>query len=168
MLPALVALQVVAAPVQALELNGQTWFTRPPWKVDFTNYYAYVGQTGATYYFTLTLPEEAGAGLGGLVIQQTRGVDRNFQFAPERTKAFVGRPRREGASIPVQAQFDENGAPGHGAIPPATAAGANDHPGAQALEQPLPGRHLHVCGAGASSRPQSRACLAGVCHDAHL
>ncbi len=44
MLPALVALQVVAAPVQALELNGQTWFTRPPWKVDFTNYYAYVGK----------------------------------------------------------------------------------------------------------------------------
>jgi len=107
-LPALVALQVVAAPVQALELEGQTWFTRPPWKVTFTNYYAYVGQTAAVYYFTLTLPEQAGAGLGGLVIQQTRGIDRSFQFAPGRTQAFLGRPRREGASIPVQAQFDQN------------------------------------------------------------
>jgi len=106
-LPALVALQVAAAPVQALELDGQTWFTRPPWKVDFTNYYAYVGQTAAVYYFTVTLPEQAGAGLGGLVIQQSRGVDRSFQFAPQRTKAFLGRPRREGASIPVQAEFDE-------------------------------------------------------------
>ena len=107
-LPALVALQVVAAPVQAMELEGQTWFTRPPWKVTFTNYYAYVGQTAAVYYFTVTLPEQAGAGLGGLVIQQTRGVDRSFQFAPGRTQAFLGLPRREGASIPVQAQFDQN------------------------------------------------------------
>ena len=107
-LPALVALQVVAAPVQAMELEGQTWFTRPPWKVTFTNYYAYVGQTAAVYYFTVTLPEQAGAGLGGLVIQQTRGVDRSFQFAPGRTQAFQGLPRREGASIPVQAQFDQN------------------------------------------------------------
>ena len=104
--PAVVALQLAAAPVSALELDGQTWFTRPPWKVTFTNYYAYVGQTAATYYFTVTLPEQAGAGLGGLVIQQTRGVDRSFQFAPERTRAFVGLPRREGAAIPVQAAFN--------------------------------------------------------------
>ena len=47
--PAVVALQVAAAPVSALELDGQTWFTRPPWKVTFTNYYAYVGQTAAIY-----------------------------------------------------------------------------------------------------------------------
>ena len=101
-----VALQLVAAPAQALELDGQTWFARPPWKVTFTNYYTYVGQTAATYYFTVTLPDQAGAGLGGLVIQQTRGVDRSFQFAPARTQAFVGLPRREGAAIPVQASFD--------------------------------------------------------------
>jgi hypothetical protein len=104
--PAVVALQLAAAPVQALELDGQTWFRRPPWKVTFTNYYAYVGQTAATYYFTVTLPEQAGAGLGGLVIQQTRGVDRSFQFAADRTRAFVGLPRREGAVIPVQAAFN--------------------------------------------------------------
>jgi hypothetical protein len=106
-MPALAALQVMAAPVQALEVGNQTWFTSPPWKVVFTNYYWYVGETGATYYFTVTLPERAGAGLGGLVIQQTRGVDRNFQFAPERTAAFVGLPRLEGERIPVQAQFDD-------------------------------------------------------------
>jgi len=107
MVPAVVALQVVATPVLALELDGQTWFTRPPWKVTFTNYYAYVGQTAATYYFTVTLSEQAGAGLGGLVIQQTRGVDRSFQFAADRTRAFVGLPRREGAVIPVQAAFSQ-------------------------------------------------------------
>ena len=105
-LPAALALQVFAPSVRAVELGGQTWFTSPPWKVDFRNYYWYVGQTAAEYYFTITLPEKAGSGLGGLVIQQTRGVDRNFQIAADRTRAFYGLPRREGAMIPVQAQFD--------------------------------------------------------------
>lgn len=106
-MPVLAALQLLTAPVLAFEVGNQTWFTRPPWKVGFINYYWYQGQTAAIYYFTVTLPEQAGAGLGGLVIQQTRGVDRSFQFAPERTQAFVGVPRREGARIPVQAQFDD-------------------------------------------------------------
>jgi hypothetical protein len=83
----------------------QTWFTRPPSSVTFTNYYWYV-MLASQYYFTVTLPTDAGAGLGGLVIQQTRGVDRNFQFFPNQTTAFLGTPRREGTSFPVQAQFD--------------------------------------------------------------
>jgi hypothetical protein len=94
-------------PAVALELQGQTWFSRPPWRVLFRSYYWYVMQTGVEYYFTLTLPEQAGAGLGGLEIQQTRGVDTQFPFMAERSRAFVGEPRREGAVIPVQASFDE-------------------------------------------------------------
>jgi hypothetical protein len=90
----------------AVELRGQTWFAKPPWKVDFRNYYWYVMQSGGEYYFTLTLPEQAGADLGGLEIQQTRGVDTQFPFMAERTRAFLGLPRREGAAIPVQAVFD--------------------------------------------------------------
>jgi hypothetical protein len=102
------ALSLLApAPLQALELQGQTWFVRPPWKVDFTNYYWYVMQTGGEYYFTVTLPAEAGVGLGGLVIQQTRGVDTQFPIAGDRNRAFLGRPRHEGAAIPVQVQFDQ-------------------------------------------------------------
>lgn len=95
------------APVAALELQARTWFTRPPWRVVFRNFYWYVMQTGGEYYFTLTLPEQAGAGLGGLRIQQTRGVDTQFPFMAERTRAFLGEPRREGPSIAVQASFDE-------------------------------------------------------------
>ena len=97
---------LMPVPAPALELNGSTWFTKPPWKVEFRNYYWYVMQTGGEYYFTVSLPEQAGAGLGGLQIQQTRGVDTSFPFAPERTRAFLGRPRREGPAIPVTAQFD--------------------------------------------------------------
>jgi len=91
----------------ATELNGQTWFTSPPWKVEFTNYWWYLMQAGVEYYFTVTLAEGAGAGLGGMVIQQTRGADRDFPFFTQRTRAFVGRPRREGAAIPVQASFEQ-------------------------------------------------------------
>ena len=93
-------------PAGAVELQGQTWFVKPPWKVDFRNYYWYVMQTGGEYYFTLTLPEQAGVGLGGLLIQQTRGVDRQFPLAADRSRAFLGLPRREGPSIPVEATFD--------------------------------------------------------------
>lgn len=91
----------------ATELNGQTCFTSPPWKVTFTNYWWYLMQAGVEYYFTVTLSDGAGAGLGGMVIQQTRGADRDFPFFTQRTRAFVGRPRREGAAIPVQASFEQ-------------------------------------------------------------
>jgi hypothetical protein len=101
---AALALPLAARPT---ELDGQSWFKSPPWKVEFTNYWWYLMQAGVEYYFTVTLSEQAGAGLGGLVIRQTRGVDREFPFFTHRTRAFVGRPRREGAAIPVQASFDQ-------------------------------------------------------------
>jgi hypothetical protein len=104
--PLLPALCPAGVPAQAVELQGQTWFARPPWKVDFRNYYWYVMQAGGEYYFTLTLPEQAGVGLGGLLIQQTRGVDRQFPLNAERSRAFLGVPRREGPAIAVQADFD--------------------------------------------------------------
>ena len=102
----LLADALIARPAAAMEVQGQTWFTRPPWKVVFRNYYSYVMQAGGEYYFTVALPPQAGAGLGGLDIQQTRGVDTQFPFMAERTRAFLGEPRREGAAIPVQAHFD--------------------------------------------------------------
>ena len=112
-LAAAVSLQPLApglqTPAAALELQGQTWFSRPPWRVVFRSFYWYVMQTGVEYYFTVTMPEQAGVGLGGLEIQQTRGVDTQFPFMAERTRAFLGEPRREGPAVPVQASFDEVG-----------------------------------------------------------
>jgi hypothetical protein len=103
----LLAALVLPPGARPTVLDGQTWFTAPPWRVEFTSYWWYRMQAGAEYYFTVTLPEQAGAGLGGLTIRQTRGVDRDFPFFTHRTRAFVGRPRREGAAIPVQASFDQ-------------------------------------------------------------
>ena len=91
---------------RALELQGATYFAKAPWKVDLVSYYTTIWQTRPEYYFTLSLDPEAGAALGGLTIQQTRGVDTRFPFFVERTSAFLGRPRREGAKVPVEARFD--------------------------------------------------------------
>ena len=100
---------VVGAPaVRAVELQGQTWFAKPPWTVEFRNYYSYAMQSGGEYYFTVTLPEQAGVGLGGLLIQQTRGVDTTFGFDVNATRAFLGVPRREGRPLPVESRFDQN------------------------------------------------------------
>jgi hypothetical protein len=91
---------------RALELKGSTYFNSPPWKVDLVSYYTTISQPLAEYFFTISLDADAGAALGGLTIQQTRGVDNRFPFAVERTEAFLGRPRQRGQRLPVQAEFD--------------------------------------------------------------
>ena len=93
--------------VRAIELRGSTVFLRAPWKVDLVSYTTTVGQTWAEYFFTIELPADAGASLGALLIRQTRGVDTDFPFSADQTRAFEGRPRRQGAAIPVQAQFSQ-------------------------------------------------------------
>lgn len=108
----LVSLQVpglplAVSPARSLELRGSTFFTRPPWKVDLVSYYTTIWQPWAEYYFTVEVPADAGAALGGLTIQQTRGVDRDFNFSVDRSRAFLGRPRREGAPVPVEVAFDQ-------------------------------------------------------------
>jgi hypothetical protein len=91
----------------SLELRGSTMFERAPWQVELLSYTTDVGQLRAEYFLTVDLPPDAGAALGELQIRQTRGVDRNFQFSPERTEAFLGRPRRRGVSLPVEASFSQ-------------------------------------------------------------
>ena len=92
----------------ALELNGTTYFQRPPWKVDLLSYTTTVGDPSAEYFFTVELAADAGASLGGLTIQQSRGSDWQFPFLVERTQAFLGRPRQVGAQVPVTASFDSS------------------------------------------------------------
>ena len=91
---------------RALELRGSSYFTRPPWKVTLRSYHTTVSQPAAKYYFTVDLPLDAGAALGGLSIRQTRGVDTRFQFNPGRSRAFLGRPREEGPDVPVEVTFN--------------------------------------------------------------
>lgn len=96
-----------ARPARALELRGKTYFAKPPWSVDLISYYTVIWEPWAEYYFTVSLDPDAGAGLGGLEITQTRGVDRWFPFHVGATRAFLGRPRQQGAPVPVEASFDQ-------------------------------------------------------------
>lgn len=112
-LPATLLLAALAGPFtpaplagRALELNGSTVFVRAPWKAELISYDTTVGSAPVSYYLTLSLDPQAGASLGRLSMQQTRGADWNFPFSPQLTRAFLGRPRREGRAIPVVASFD--------------------------------------------------------------
>jgi len=93
---------------QAIELQGRTYFASPPVEPRSTNYHSTAGEALAEYMVTITVPAKAGVGLGGLEIMQTRGVDRNFPFNLERSRAFLGEPRHEKAPWPATIQFDQN------------------------------------------------------------
>ncbi len=97
---------LLATAARALELRGSSVFVRPPWRVELVSYTTTVGEPWAEYFLTVELPAEAGASLGELLIQQTRGVDRHFNFITEQTHAFLGRPRRQGEVVAVKASFD--------------------------------------------------------------
>jgi hypothetical protein len=100
-LPLLLALNL-AGGARAMEIGGSTVFVKAPWKVDLVSYYTTVGQLQPEYYVTLELDPDAGASLGGFSFRQIRGADWQFPFSPQRTRAFLGRPRREGPPVPVQ------------------------------------------------------------------
>lgn len=104
---ALLSLAAPADPANGVELRGASYFERPPWKVDLVSYQTDVSQPSPRYYYTVELPEGAGAGLAGLSIQQTHGADTWFRISAERTRAFLGRPRREGPAVPVQTDVDD-------------------------------------------------------------
>ena len=101
-------LPLPGAPARALEVAGSTVFVKAPWQVDLVSYYTTVGQPLPEYYFTLNLDPEAGASLAGFTFQQIRGVDRQFPFLLSRTRAFLGRPRREGRPVPVKTRFNDD------------------------------------------------------------
>lgn len=91
---------------RALELGGASLFVKAPWKVDLISYSTTVGQPQPEYYLTLELEPDAGASLASFRFQQIRGADWQFPFSPERTYAFLGRPRHQGRRVPVQARWD--------------------------------------------------------------
>ena len=95
-------------PGRSQGLAGASFFRNPPWTVDLISYYMNVWDSQPEYYFTVELPADAGAPLGQLTIQQTRGSDWQFPFYVEPTSAFLGRPRAEGRKLPLSVQFDQD------------------------------------------------------------
>ena len=93
------------APVRSLELNGQTSFVAVPTKAKLVNYQWYAFEGRAIYYVVLEFPQGADAGLGGISLEQIRGVQPAFSYGAVPVKAFIGTPRREGRTIPAVAEF---------------------------------------------------------------
>ncbi len=80
----------VAVPVtQAVQLrDGTVYFVQPPKLVNATTTYKDVNVWGATYYFTINVPENAGESLQRVTIAQREGVE-NIRYNLNDTRAFV-------------------------------------------------------------------------------
>ena len=92
-------------PARTVEINGQTSFVAVPTKARLVNYRWYAFEGRATYYVVLEFPQGAEAGLGGISLEQIRGVQPAFSYGAVPVKAFIGTPRREGRTIPAIAEF---------------------------------------------------------------
>ncbi len=81
----------VAIPLtQAVQLrDGIVYFVQPPKLVEATTTYKNVNFWGATYYFTINVPENAGESLQKVTIAQKEGVE-NIRYNLDDTRAFVG------------------------------------------------------------------------------
>ncbi|MGQ4650299.1 DUF2808 domain-containing protein [Lyngbya aestuarii] len=93
----------IAIPsMMALELpDGTIWFEKSPRLLEVTTTYKQIYLRGATYYFTLKLPEDAGEPLGRVVINQRQGFD-DIRFNLEDTLAFLETPQNRGQSLTLK------------------------------------------------------------------
>lgn len=84
---------------QAIQLqDGTVYFAQPPRLVETATTYNEVYVWGATYYFTINLPENAGEPLQRLTINQREGVD-NIHFNLNDSFAFEGKLSGRGQKI---------------------------------------------------------------------
>ncbi|WP_088240196.1 DUF2808 domain-containing protein [Calothrix rhizosoleniae] len=91
-----------ALPTQAVQLrDGKVYFVQPPRLVKVITTYNRVRVSGVRYYFTISLPENAGEPLQKVTINQYQGLE-NIDFRLKKTISFVGTPSRRGKKIPLQ------------------------------------------------------------------
>lgn len=87
---ALSTIMMLVPPSTAGErLDGTVFFNAPPQLEKAKTTFNEAGVRGATYYFTFTLPSQAGEPLQKLVIDQRSGIDE-IPLLLDRTIAFVG------------------------------------------------------------------------------
>jgi Protein of unknown function (DUF2808) len=91
-----------AISVQAITLrDGVTYFLKPPQLLSSTTSQDGSFLWGASYYFTLRVPEGADESLQKVVIEQQEGLGRP-QFNAKDTEAFEGTRKNQGKSIPMK------------------------------------------------------------------
>lgn len=100
----------VTPSVQAVELNGQTYFAHPPLLSDVATTENSTLASSSIYYFTLSVPEDAGESLGQVVITQKDGgtAARSIRYHADDTRAFIGDRGDRGEPLSVQTSFDRD------------------------------------------------------------
>jgi Protein of unknown function (DUF2808) len=91
-----------SVPSSAVRLqDGKVYFVRPPSLVSAATTENRVSDSTASYFFTLTIPEDAGEPLGRVEIAQRDGSIRSrlIQFEAENSRAFIGTRRDRGEEI---------------------------------------------------------------------
>lgn len=104
-----IVLTLSSPNAQAAEPQDRGYFVRPPSLEAARVTQAHVFAQGATYYFTLSLPNHDNTPLQQISIAQQDAANRArfVQFDPSQTEVFVGTPDQKGELIPVrEAQFD--------------------------------------------------------------
>ncbi|QLE39687.1 DUF2808 domain-containing protein [Nostoc sp. C052] len=82
--------EVTLPMTQAVQLrDGLVYFVQPPKLVNATTTYKEVNVWGATYYFTINVPENAGESLQKVTIAQKEGSE-NIRYNLDDTRAFIG------------------------------------------------------------------------------
>ncbi len=91
-----------------VEVNGRSSFVAVPTQTELINYESISFSGGAVFYLVLKMPKGADAGLAEINFSQIRGAQPAFYYGPVQPTAFLGRPRHEGKSLPVSAEFSDD------------------------------------------------------------
>lgn len=95
-------ISLTGGSAQSVQLaDGKTHFVQPPRFEGAMATQKTARFLGSTYYFTLTVPENAGESLQTVIITPEPAPDR-VQFELKQTEAFEGTSDREGAKLPLQ------------------------------------------------------------------
>ncbi|MBD1904035.1 DUF2808 domain-containing protein [Funiculus sociatus GB2-A5] len=87
--------------------DGTVSFDKPPRLVNASTTFETVNVPGATYYFTVSLPENAGEPLQRIAIAQNQGFD-DIRFQLKDSVAFEGTPERKGEKLRLKAVTKDN------------------------------------------------------------
>lgn len=86
-------------PSQAVQLaDGTVYFVQPPSLVEATTTFNSVNAWGATYYFTLGVPQNAGEPLQKVTIKQQEG-GYDIRYDLKDTRAYEGTRHRKGTRL---------------------------------------------------------------------
>ncbi len=99
-----ITLSSLSLPLQAVQLSdGRVYFDQPPSLLDSATTRNRTNTSGGTYYFTVSLPDNAGEPLQQVAIAQRNpeGFARRVNFNLNRTFAFTGTRRDRGNPLPI-------------------------------------------------------------------